>query len=382
MMMSDSVFCQERISNAHFMVVGCGALGNEVLKDLVLFGARHLVLVDFDHVEMGNLTRSVLFSRNDAQMHRRKVDAAAERLRAMNPEVEILTLYGDIAQEVGLGYVRRMDVVIGCVDNRWARYCINRLCMRANIPWVDGGIDLLEGTARVFRPGENCYACNLGPEGLKSLKFRRSCSGIIRQQEEQGHAPTTPITASIIAAVQVQEALKLIHREALAKGDFTSLCGRMFYYEGQHLSTRYLDFRAYDDDCPVHTVWAPIRSVAINCHHRVNEALDYLKKEFDGVPVAIELVDDCFVDFVAHRSTDEEVQVMRPGRQVAAYLQKLFPHNKELFEQYYQHEYRMIDSSFPYQEITLAQLGLPAWSVVPVTVGNQSFYIELEEHFS
>ena len=159
------MFSQERIRNARFMVVGCGALGNEVLKNLALFGAEHIVLVDFDEVEAGNLSRSVLFTRQDAESHRRKVQVAARRLTEMNPRMEVVPMDGDIAYDVGLGWIRRTDVVIGCVDSRWARYCINRLCMRAGVPWVDGGISQLEGTVRVFAPGENCYACSLGPEG-------------------------------------------------------------------------------------------------------------------------------------------------------------------------------------------------------------------------
>jgi adenylyltransferase/sulfurtransferase len=82
--------------------------------------------------------------------------------------------------------------------------------MRAGIPWVDGGIDGLEGTVRVFAPGKNCYACNLGPEGLKDLARRMPCSGIIRRQEQAGSAPTTSIIASIIGAIEVQEGLKMI----------------------------------------------------------------------------------------------------------------------------------------------------------------------------
>ena len=145
-----SWFRQDRVTNAHVMVIGCGALGNEVLKNLALFGVGHLVLVDFDRVESSNLCRSVLFRSQDAEQQRLKVEAAAERLKQLNPSLDIQTLCGDIAYDVGLGLIRRMDVLIGCVDNRWARYCINRLCMRAGIPWVDGGIDGLEGTARVF----------------------------------------------------------------------------------------------------------------------------------------------------------------------------------------------------------------------------------------
>ena len=127
----NTCFEQQRVSAARIMVVGCGALGNEVLKNLVLLGVEHLIVVDFDVVEVGNLSRSVLFSKKDAEQHRLKVDVVAERLQAMNPLLDIQTICGDIAYDVGLGLVRRQDVVIGCVDSRWARYCINRLCMRA-----------------------------------------------------------------------------------------------------------------------------------------------------------------------------------------------------------------------------------------------------------
>ena len=157
-----SWFKLDRLKQANVMVVGCGALGNEVLKNLVLFGVGHLVIVDFDVVESTNLTRSVLFRREDAETGRPKVLVAADRLREINPSVHILPLQGDICHDIGLGLLRQMDVVVGCVDNRWARYCLNRLCMRAGVPWVDGGIDGLEGTARVFMPGKKLLCLQFG----------------------------------------------------------------------------------------------------------------------------------------------------------------------------------------------------------------------------
>ena len=123
----DNLFKQNIVNAARVMVVGCGALGNEVLKNLVQMGVRQMTVVDYDTIEPDNLTRSVLFTTDDAQQGRRKVDVVAERLKAMNSDVQVTTIYGDIAYDVGLGLVRDMDVVIGCVDNRWARYCINRL---------------------------------------------------------------------------------------------------------------------------------------------------------------------------------------------------------------------------------------------------------------
>ena len=178
------------------MVVGCGALGNEVMKNLVLMGVGHLVLVDFDCVEPSNLSRSILYRSSD--IGQRKVDVAKRALLQLNPDLRVDTIFGDVAYEVGLGLFRRMDVVVGCVDSRWARYCIQRLCLRAGKSWVDGGILDLEGTMRVFRPGENCYACSLGEQGLEELRRRMPCSGVIRRQEEAHHAPTTPLVASVI----------------------------------------------------------------------------------------------------------------------------------------------------------------------------------------
>ena len=353
------------------MVVGCGALGNEVLKNLALMGAGHLTLVDFDRVEEGNLPRSVLYRKADVGQY--KVDVAARKLREMNPGIRVRTVCGDIAYDVGLGLVREMDVVMGCVDSRWARYCINRMCMRAGVPWVDGGIDLLEGTVRVFVPGVNCYACNLGPEGLKDLKRRMPCSGIIRRNEEAGHAPTTAVIASVIGAVQVQEALKLLHPEA----DMTSLCGKMFYYEGARLSTRVVEFRGYDPDCPVHDRWEPVRDTAVEGEMSVRQALSCLEQELQAPQVTLHLTGDCFVDDVFRRSDDACTRVMLPGRAVAGFVEQ----DKELgglpFSALYQHEYREIDGSFPYPDLSLRELGIPERDVLSVTTPAGDYYMEM-----
>ena len=377
-MRNNSPFSQERIASAEMMVVGCGALGNEVLKNLALLGAEHLTVVDFDRVEMGNLSRSVLFNREDAEAGRYKVDVAACRLREINPKMEVHSICGDIAYDVGLGLLRKMDVVIGCVDSRWARYCINRHCMRCGIPWVDGGIDLLEGTARVFRPGKNCYACNLGPEGLKDLSRRMPCAGIIRRNEEAGKAPTTSVIASIIGAVEVQEALKLLHPELMEREEATSLCGQMFYYEGMHLTTKRLAFEAYDKNCAVHDLWEPVKKLPLTVRMTVAEALQVLRDELGKEEVAFSLHDDCFVDFVEGREQTVRRQVMKPGRAVAAFVEQ----DKELsgipFSGMYQHEYRMIDQDFPYQTKTLAELGIPEHDVLHVTTERADYYIETE----
>lgn len=371
-------FEQQRVSAAHVMVVGCGALGNEVLKNLVLLGVEHIVAVDFDRVEIGNLSRSILFSRADAEAHRLKVDVVAERLKTINPAVEIKTICGDVAYDVGLGLIQRMNVVVGCVDSRWARYCINRLCMRAGIPWVDGAIEELEGTARVFVPGKNCYACNLGPEGLKDMARRMSCVGVIRRHEEAGSVPTTSIMASVIGAVQVQEALKLVDKDALERGEWTSLCGKMFYYDGQHLTTKLLDFQAYDDDCAVHDRWMPVRESEINTDTTVADALMMICRLLVVQQVLICLENDCFVDYVEERKNDRRTMVMCPGRAVENYIEQDEVLSSIPNSGFYQHEIREIDEQFPYQKLTLAQLGIPHNDVLHVVADSKDYYIEID----
>ena len=374
----NSLFQQSRIAAANIMVVGCGALGNEVLKNLALMGAEQLTVVDFDRVEQGNLSRSVLFAKEDADTARYKVEAAAESLRKMNSRMSVCTICGDVACDVGLGLIRRMDVVIGCVDNRWARYCINRLCMRAGIPWVDGGIDALEGTVRVFMPGRNCYACNLGPEGLKDMARRMPCSGEIRRNEAAGKAPTTSLIASVIGAVQVQEALKLLHPELLEQGKLRSLCGKMFYYEGEQLTSRIVDFEAWDADCPVHERWEPVRKTGVKTDTPVAEALEMLGKELQSRSVTLHLTGDCFVDAVIRKDSDAGRQVLLPGRAVASWVEQDAELSGIPFSGLYQHEYREIDPSFPYPSLTLGQLGIPAQDLISVSTETGDYYLEME----
>src|SRR5262245_43211228 len=129
---------QEKLQAAKVMVVGAGALGNEVLKNLALLGVGQVFIVDSDAVEASNLTRSVLFRAKDAG--RAKAECAAERVKEINPDVKTVALRGNVITDVGLGVFADMDVVIGCLDNREARLWINRQCWKTGRAWVDGAI--------------------------------------------------------------------------------------------------------------------------------------------------------------------------------------------------------------------------------------------------
>jgi adenylyltransferase/sulfurtransferase len=207
---------QEKVANAKVMVVGAGALGNEILKNLALVGIGYILIIDFDVVEAANLTRSVLFRAED--IGKLKAEVAAQRLKELNPDVKVAHICGDITSDVGLGVFRSMDVVLVGVDNFGARIFANRACFKVGTPWINGGIQELVGEFHVYIPGKGaCYECNLPTEAYKEIKRRISCLLPI-EEVKQGRVPTTPTIASIIGGLQVQEALKLIHGRKIAGG--------------------------------------------------------------------------------------------------------------------------------------------------------------------
>ncbi len=201
---------QDVVRNATILVVGAGALGNEVLKNLALMGIGNILVADFDTIEDSNLSRSVLFREKDHG--RSKAEVAAEAVRSLNPDVKVKAWHGDINYEMGLGVFRHVDVIIGCLDNREARLSLNRFSWAIDRPWVDGAIQELMGIVRVFWPGRGaCYECTLTDEDYQLISLRYSCPLLARENLLQGKVPTTPTSASIVAAFQTQEALKLLH---------------------------------------------------------------------------------------------------------------------------------------------------------------------------
>lgn len=335
------------LSRSRVLVIGCGALGNEVLKNLVLMGVGELVVVDFDRVEASNLTRSVLFRLSD--VGRRKVDVVRERLLELNPGLRVEALAVDAEHDLGLGWIKDSHLVISCVDSRWTRFMINRNCLRLGKHWIDGGITFTEGTVRVFGPASgpesgNCYACNLGPQGQEELRRRMPCPNAIRRAEEAGHVPTSIITASVIGAVMAQEAVKFLSGEQTLKG-------RIFSYDADTAQGRVARLEGWDDECLEHDALQSLDSVVEDNSRTVRETLEEV-----GPFV---LRDDVFVDWVCTRAGDARYTLMCPGRMAQQRLDEIPQLRGVLLSQIYAHEYRVIDHSFPYGELKLSQLGIP-----------------------
>ena len=200
---------QDRLAKANALVVGAGALGNEIVKNLALLGFGRLLVLDMDHVENSNLSRSVLYRAADNGSP--KSEVAARSAKGIYPDMVVHHLVGNVIHDVGMGVFHWADICFGGLDNREARLAINRNCYRVGRPWIDGAIEQIQGMARMFVPDGPCYECTMSDMDWRLLQRRRSCNLLSREEMEGGKTPTTPTISSIIAGVQCQEAVKFLH---------------------------------------------------------------------------------------------------------------------------------------------------------------------------
>jgi adenylyltransferase/sulfurtransferase len=209
---------QERVRSARVLVIGAGALGNEVLKSLALTGVGNILVFDIDRIERSNLSRAVLF--READEGRAKAEVAAERLHELNSEIRVEGRTDNVTTAAGLGLFAWADIVIGGVDNREARVFINAACAATGRPWVDGGTEGMSGVVRAFHPSRSvCYECTMNATDRRILAERRSCAMLARRAVARGHIPTTAVTSSIIAGLQVSEAIKILHGQPALLGE-------------------------------------------------------------------------------------------------------------------------------------------------------------------
>jgi molybdopterin/thiamine biosynthesis adenylyltransferase len=205
-----SVWESALIRKARALVVGAGALGNEVAKNLAMMGVQLIAVLDRDTVETANLSRSVFFRERDHGHP--KTEAISSRLRELNPDVEILPFTGDLNDVLGLGVLRRIDIVYSCLDSRGARRSLNRMCEKMGRSWVDGAMENLLGEVAVYLPGHGpCYECTLTRMDEALIARAVSCRGVALRSISLGKVPTTSTMGSIIAALEVQEGVKLLH---------------------------------------------------------------------------------------------------------------------------------------------------------------------------
>ncbi len=354
---------REKVLNAKVMVIGAGALGNEVIKNLALMGVGNLFIVDFDKIEAANLSRSVLFREGDN--NRSKAEVAAARAKSVNPQVHVQYLNGDVTTQLGLGIIRRMDVIIGCLDNREARLAVNRFAYWMNKPWVDGAIQELLGLVRVFVPGQGaCYECTLTEAALRDLSLRYSCPLLARANILLGKVPTTPTIASIIGGMQSQDALKLVHNLPVEPG-------KVVHFNGM---TNEMHTTAYNvrEDCESHWNYGDINELPARAERTTLDDLLRIARADLGKDALIELDQELITKLECPNCHTVE-EVLRPLNDVS-FEAAHCPTCGLLREATMTHTITG-DENFLHK--TLASVGVPALHILRANNGQEYRFYEL-----
>lgn len=222
----ETIWDQAKLKNTRTLVVGAGTLGNEICKNLALTGIGHITVIDFDTVEEVNLNRCLFFMEKD--IGRKKSDVLAESISELNPRTEVRSICCDINTDMGAGLFLEFDIVLGGLDNIMAREKVNKYAYWTGTPYIDGAIEGLNGQMQVIIPPETaCYSCSVPPEMGVMRNIHISCSGT-KLDSKGMSVPMVATTASIIGALQVQEAINIIHT-----GD-SKLKGKQLRFDQAH----------------------------------------------------------------------------------------------------------------------------------------------------
>jgi adenylyltransferase/sulfurtransferase len=351
------------IQNTRVLIIGAGAVGNEVIKNLALLGVGHVVVADKDSIEPGDLNRCVLFREGDAG--RPKAECAARAVREMSPPLNITAIHGNVLADLGLGYFRWANVVLTALDNCEARAFVNGACVRAGRPWIDGGLEARRGVVRcVAPPTTACYECTMSQPDRERLKKRRSRSLLARRALEHEEAPVTPALASAIAAIQVQELIKFLHgREAVM--------GRGHVIDDAAHSPQTLIYPR-NPDCRWHDPPPPVESLSrFTSATPLREICDEAARRLGGIDaldLSRELVRELVCPSCQHRETvlrpadritDAEVPCKHCGMEAAPELFHSLPAHSELLNQ------------------SAGQIGLPVFDVLWARRGSHAIGFEL-----
>jgi adenylyltransferase/sulfurtransferase len=222
---------QQKLKAAKVLCIGAGGLGSPLALYLTAAGVGTLGIVDFDVVDYTNLQRQIIHT--TADVGRKKLDSAAEKLKAINPYLNLRTFDTKLTSANALGLFREFDIIADGTDNFPTRYLVNDACVLTGKPNVYGSIFRFEGQASVFATEEGpCYRC-LYPEPPPP--------GLVPSCAEGGVLGILP---GLIGVIQATETIKLI----LGQGD--PLIGRLLLVDALGMKFRELKLRK-SPLCPV-----------------------------------------------------------------------------------------------------------------------------------
>ena len=211
---------QEKLLASTALIIGMGGLGSPAAMYLAAAGVGHLILVDFDAVELSNLQRQILHHTED--IGRLKVESGRDALQKLNPDVQLTTVNHRLEGTELQDWIAKADVVLDGSDNFATRFAINDACVASHTPLVSGAAIRMEGQVSVYlNDGSGpCYRCLYKDEG--ELDMRCSENGVL--------APVV----GIIGSIQATEAIKVL------TGMGETLHGRLLLLDAQHMEWRTL----------------------------------------------------------------------------------------------------------------------------------------------
>jgi len=222
---------QEKLLAACVLIVGVGGLGSPVAMYLSAAGVGHLILADFDTVDLSNLQRQIAHTTDRIGLT--KVESAAQTLRALNPDIKITGLAQALDADSLASYIAHLNVVVDCCDNFATRFAINAACVEAKTPLVSGAAIRLEGQITVFDNRDSnspCYRCLYDEDSEEDTTC--AANGVL-----------SPLVG-IIGSMQALEAIKLIC------GFGKTLAGKLAVFDGRYSQWRELRLPK-DKNCPV-----------------------------------------------------------------------------------------------------------------------------------
>src|SRR5881296_1007005 len=241
---------QQKLKAARVLCIGAGGLGSPLALYLAAAGVGTLGIVDFDVVDYTNLQRQIIHS--TADVGRPKLDSAANKLKAMNPFLNIQKFNTRLSSDNALELFRDFEIIADGTDNFPTRYLVNDACVLTGKPNVYGSIFRFEGQASVFAMKEGpCYRC-LYPEPPPP--------GLVPSCAEGGVLGVLP---GIVGSIQAMETIKLI----LGRGD--NLVGRLLLFDALGMKFRELKLRK-NPNCPM-----------CGTHRTITKLIDYY--QFCGV---------------------------------------------------------------------------------------------------
>jgi adenylyltransferase/sulfurtransferase len=215
---------QEKLAGGSVLIIGAGGLGSPAATYLAAAGVGRLGLVDFDRVDETNLHRQILYATSD--VGRQKLDAAAARLRDLNPSVAIETHQTRLTSENALELFARYDVILDGTDNFATRYLVNDACKLTGKPNVYGSVFRFDGQVSVFATHDGpCYRC-IYPEPPPP--------GTVPSCAEGGVLGVLP---GVVGTLQATEAIKLL------TGIGETLAGRLLLFDALHMTFRTMKLR-------------------------------------------------------------------------------------------------------------------------------------------